>query len=84
MYVEMVVNELDKRHIKYKKQYVKELLNFSKGDFNGLAVFYKYPEHNTRYLEQCYYNLQEKYDRGIITSEEWNKINKEGDLNFYE
>ena len=23
-----------------------------------------YPEHNNRYLMQCFYNLQEKYDRG--------------------
>ena len=22
-----------------------------------------YPEHNDRYLKQCYYNLQEKADR---------------------
>ena len=27
--------------------------------------------HNRRYLTQCYYNLQEKYDCGIITSAEW-------------
>lgn len=27
--------------------------------------------HNERYLEQCYYNLQEKYDCGGITEEEW-------------
>lgn len=33
-----------------------------------------YLEHNDRYLKQCYYNLQEKYDRGIITQEEWEKI----------
>ena len=23
---------------------------------------------------QCYYNLQEKYDRGIISEDEWEKI----------
>ena len=34
----------------------------------------KFKEDNIRYLIQCYYNLQEKYDRGIITQEEWNKI----------
>lgn len=27
--------------------------------------------HNDRYLKQCYYNLQEKYDCGGITKEEW-------------
>ena len=30
--------------------------------------------HNNRYLIQCYYNLQEKYDCGSITDEEWSKI----------
>lgn len=30
--------------------------------------------HNERYLVQCYCNLQEKYDRGGITEENWNKI----------
>ena len=30
--------------------------------------------HNDRYLEQCYYNLQEKYDCGGIKKEDWSKI----------
>ena len=30
--------------------------------------------HNERYLKQCYYNLQEKYDCGGISEEEWRKI----------
>lgn len=30
--------------------------------------------HNKRYLKQCYYNLQEKYDCGGISEEEWNLI----------
>lgn len=35
---------------------------------------YTFKEDNARYLKQCYYNLQEKYDRGIIDKEEWKKI----------
>lgn len=27
--------------------------------------------HNERYLRQCYYNLEEKYDCGGISEEEW-------------
>lgn len=42
---------------------------FTKGNVNM-----RYPEHNDRYLTQCYYNLQEKYDRRIISNEEWEKI----------
>lgn len=30
--------------------------------------------HNDRYLKQCLYNLQEKYDCGVISDEEWQKI----------
>ena len=77
MYVELVIYELEKRNIKYKKQYKKELLGFCKEDITGLAYFLKYKEHNDRYLKQCYYNLQEKYDRGIISEEEWKKIESE-------
>lgn len=35
---------------------------------------------NKRYLLQCYYNLQEKYDCGGITEKQGNKINQR----FYE
>lgn len=30
--------------------------------------------HNDRYLRQCLYNLQEKYDCGGISEEEWGKV----------
>lgn len=30
--------------------------------------------HDGRYLNQCYYNLEEKYDRGGIPQDEWMKI----------
>jgi len=30
--------------------------------------------HNERYFKQCYYNLQEKYDCGGISEEEWRII----------
>lgn len=43
------------------------MLSFSKGKiFDGW--------HNTRYLRQCYFNLQEKADCGGIKEDEWNKI----------
>ena len=31
--------------------------------------------HNNRYYNQCYANLEEKFDCGGITENEWNKIN---------
>ena len=30
--------------------------------------------HNRRYLDQCYFNLQEKHDCGAITDDEWQKL----------
>lgn len=32
--------------------------------------------HTGRYLKQCYYNLEEKYDCGGISPEDWSKIEK--------
>lgn len=74
-YVMNVILELEKRGINYKELYLNEIINFcgSKSSLICLSLL-GYPEHNPRYLKQCYYNLQEKYDRGIITEEEWIKI----------
>lgn len=70
-YVDDVVAEMNKRHINYNSKYYDEIFAFCNG--NSTAYNY-YPEHDIRYLKQCYYNLQEKYDRGIISEEEWKKI----------
>ena len=64
-YTVIVTNELNKRNIK-----IKSLINmetyFAKdliiGIKNPLSIFSNH--HNQRYLMQCFYNLQEKYDRG--------------------
>ena len=32
--------------------------------------------HTDEYLKQCYYNLQEKHDRGGITDQEWQDIER--------
>lgn len=83
---EDVLDEFDKRKINHNKKYddeikktVKEKSHFQ---FSYLNLYYE--EHNDRYLKQCYYNLEEKADRGIISEEEWepieefmNKFNKE-------
>ena len=61
---------MEKRNIKYQVKFHEEI-----DDFCGEYIWFEfYPEHNDKYLKQCYYNLQEKYDRGIITKEEWQKI----------
>ena len=74
-YVQHITWELRKRNIKYQEKYYLEIDNFCWQDEMTYTPCY-YPEHNDRYLRQCYYNLQEKYDRGIISQEEWNWVNK--------
>ena len=39
---------------------------------NSDMLFYNW--HNDRYLQQCFYNLQEKYDCGGIPTEEWKTL----------
>ena len=76
-YVSKVTGEMIKRKINYNINYYYEMFNFCLIDTNlgNITVLRDtYKEHNDRYLKQCLYNLQEKYDRGIITQEEWQKI----------
>ena len=70
-YVRHVVRELEKRNVKFQQKYLDEIIEFCNGD---LYITENYNQHNDRYLKQCLYNLQEKADRGIITKEEWQKI----------
>lgn len=83
-YTKLVLTELDKRNFDIKETTLKKFLsyiNISQDYFNSVGMsfsnIYKY-WHNDRYLSQCYYNLQEKYDCEGISEEEWNKID-----NFY-
>lgn len=73
-YVDMVVNELGARNIKYQSKYYDEIRDFCNP--NHYIGGENYPEHNNRYLCQCHSNLQEKYDRGIIAEEEWQIVDK--------
>ena len=72
-YVQQLLWIMDERNINYKDIYYAEIDDFCHKDKFSFHPC-DYPEHNNRYLEQCYYNLQEKYDRGVITQEEWQKI----------
>lgn len=72
-YVGRVYNECLKRNIKIRDKYWFEFLKFCDIDYN-FEKKNNYPEHNDRYLKQCFFNLEEKFDRGIITKEEFDKI----------
>lgn len=76
-YVYLVTSELLNRNIKYQQKYYDEILSFCDSDIDYESeIRLLYQEHNMRYLNQCLYNLQEKYDRGIVSEEEWEKIEK--------
>lgn len=77
-YVSHVCNEMINRDINYQIKYFNEICEFCYINIWNVALLNlkEYPEHNNRYLKQCYYNLQEKADRGIITKEEWKLIHK--------
>lgn len=77
-YCNLVVNEITKRGFRISSTSLKQLnANISdiaeqRGDEIKHNIFDKW--HNYRYFMQCYYNLQEKYDCGGISEEEWIKI----------
>ena len=67
-----VVNEMERRGYKV------DLYKFIRW-FDRLSAEREYEDifdtwHNDRYLKQCYYNLQEKYDCGGITQAEWDTL----------
>lgn len=84
-YTELILDEIHKRGYRTTFKSVNNfLLNMDKISENYHTLIKKediFKEwHNDRYLTQCYYNLQEKYDciphkHGGLTQEEWKKIN---------
>ena len=78
-YTALVVSELKKRKIKYLEQKWAEIRDWDCQRFNNEKYFGAklYPNwHNGRYLKQCYYNIQEKYDCGIVSQNAWERIDK--------
>ena len=69
-YVDLILEEMKHRNIEYNFDLYKEIYDFCE----NINSSNNYPEHNDRYLNQCCFNLQEKYDRGIITEEEYDRI----------
>lgn len=71
LYSIIVIEELKNRNYKC---YLNNFYQY----FNNISYDKKYipfvNKMNNRYLIQCLYNLQEKYDCGGISSEEWKKI----------
>ena len=72
IYVFDIYLELQNRNIKCNINLLNEMFMFC--SYEPTKTMFHYPEHNNKYLAQCYYNLEEKADRGIITEEEFKKI----------
>ena len=78
-YGRLVMIELVRRHYQVNSDKFDQWLRNSDG-----TVPYPYPTydelfenwHNERYLVQCIFNLQEKYDCGGISDEEWQRIQR--------
>lgn len=75
-----VHNEMKVRGMKPNKKKAEELFNFKHDSFadlqedpRGLDDLYIF-WHEKRYLTQCFYNLQEKFDCGIISAGEFMEI----------
>lgn len=79
-YTENVINEMKSRG--YKVQPDKFWKYFPYKTFTYTNNLYK-DWHNERYLKQCLFNLEEKYDCGGITSEEWSKILRKHERKLY-
>ena len=76
-YTFKVAEEMQRRKIKFIASklgdfMVWECKHFSHRDTKTLYEGW----HNTRYLTQCYFNLQEKADCGIVSPEAWQRIDQ--------
>ena len=72
-YTQTVFHEMRKRGYSCNPQkFLKWFKTTNYADYD--EIFHNW--HNNRYLLQCYYNLQEKYDCGGISEDEWKKIYK--------
>lgn len=62
-YTDMVINEMTKRRITINS--FENYDNYFEASINTNDIAEPFPNHHDkRYLKQCFYNLQEKYDRG--------------------
>ena len=81
-YTEIVIKELSERGVKIKKKTISTFMNniekgrdsFNNGfvDTRECKLFLGW--HDTIYLRECLYNLEEKYICGGVSGREWNRI----------
>lgn len=61
----IILDEFNNRKINHNNKYDNNIIKIANS--KSSSAFFnpklRYKEHNERYLNQCYYNLQEKFDR---------------------
>lgn len=76
LYSAQVLSEMNNRGYRISKasrnNFQKNYDKFSDGKLDTACIFNSW--HNDRYLKQCLFNLQEKYDCGGIPEKEWQVI----------
>lgn len=77
-YCNIVVGELKRRNYKVSEKAMKTCFDniLANNNFETNSTHFEiFPDwHNNRYLKQCLFNLQEKYDCGGIPDDEWKII----------
>ena len=73
-YSKLIAEEMKKRNYRTMSSVMNKIIEL-KSPYKIISFEELFADwHNKRYLTQCYYNLQEKYDCGSITDENWQKI----------
>ena len=71
----LIYNEMRKRNYKTNMNKFEKYFNGENGEVQIQSTGQVFKDwHNTRYLRQCLYNLQEKYDCGGITKDEYDRL----------
>ena len=74
-YSNIIYNEMKRRNMKPNISVSNKIDTYCHSNIIDRNLLFK-DWHNDRYYKQCYHNLEEKYDRGIISKEEWEVIEK--------
>lgn len=73
-YTLLIENEMIRRGYNPSEKVYNKITDYTgKNTFSG-PTFKEW--HNERYLDQCFYNLQEKFDCGLISEKEWLKVER--------
>lgn len=74
-YAYYIREEITKRKYKTMNKVWDKIISVTDSDYNILPIKELFPYwHNERYFIQCFHNLEEKYDCGGISKDDWSKI----------